>query len=81
MRERGWEAYIIENRLDFSVCVCESEWDREAKKFILFGFRLWCCWLLRSVSEKAQDGKEDKRNSRFIKKKSFSLFLFFQLMV
>ena len=67
-RERGREAYSIENRLDFSVCVWESERDREVEKFILFGFRLWGCWLFCLVSQKVQDGKENKRNSRFILK-------------
>ena len=76
-RERGREAYIIENRLDLCVCVCESEWDREAEKFNSFGFRLWCCWLLCLVSQKVQDGKENKRNLRFIKKNHFLYFFSF----
>ena len=25
------------------VCVCESERHKEAERFILFGFKLWCC--------------------------------------
>ena len=55
---------LLEIDLDFCVYVRENERERGTKKIILFGFRLWCCWILCLVSKKVQDGEENKRNSR-----------------
>ena len=52
MRERGREAYIIENRLDFCVCVCErvNETERWRSLHCLVsdcGVVGYCVWYLR----------------------------------
>ena len=77
-RERGREAYIIENRLDFSVCVRVNETERQRSLYFLVldcGVAGYCVWYLR----KCKMEKKIKEIQDLLKK-SFSLFLFFQLM-
>ena len=54
-RERGaGKVMLLEIDLDFCVYVRENKRKRGAKKIILFGFKLWCCWILCLVSKKVQ---------------------------
>ena len=79
-RERGREAYIIENRLDLCVCVCvcvrvsEIERQRSLNRLVLdCGVAGYCAWYLR----KSKMEKKIKENQDLLKKNHFLYFCSF----
>ena len=77
-RERGREAYIIENRLDLCVCVCvrvnEIERQRSLNRLVLdCGVAGYCAWYLR----KSKMEKKIKEIQDLLKKNHFLYFCSF----